>query len=111
MVPAVLRFIDTRGGSRNSHYVNHSVRGSRPPDRWRFSPPRFDLPRLRIRLISHPKVVASPIRPTPGATHYVVTMPHRPFSPSAKLLIPDPSPAQAHLAHAIAATLACTYSQ
>ena len=28
MVPAVLRFIDTRGGSHNCHYVNPSTRGS-----------------------------------------------------------------------------------
>ena len=27
-----------------------------------------------------------------GTTHYVVTMPQRPFSPSARLLIPDCGP-------------------
>ena len=64
-----------------SHYVNHSVREIRPPARWRFSLARFDLPRLRMRRISHPQVVASPIQPTPCAAHYVVAMPHRPFSP------------------------------
>ena len=84
-----LRLIDTRLGSLNCHYVNRSVRGSRPPAKWRISLARFDLPRLRMRRISHPQVVASPIRPTPGATHSVATMPYRPFSPSARLLIPD----------------------
>ena len=42
-----------------------------------------------MRRISHPQVVVSPIQPTPGATHYVVTTPHRPFNSSARLLIPD----------------------
>ena len=111
MVPAVLRFIDTRGGSRNSHYVNHSVRGFRPPAGWRISPARFDLLRLRMRRISRPQVVASPIRPTPGATHSVITRRHPAFTPSARLLIPDPGPAQAHFAHAAPAALAGSYSQ
>ena len=80
LIPSVVR--------QKDHYVNRSVRGFRPPAGWRISPPRFDLPRLRMRRISHPQAVASPIQPTPGATHYVVTMPHRPFGPSARLLIP-----------------------
>ena len=80
---------DTRFASHKGHYVNQSVRGSRSPAKWRISLARFDLPRLRMRRISHPQVVASPIRPTPGATHSVATMPYRPFSPSARLLIPD----------------------
>ena len=83
------RLIDTGCGSHSCHYVNRSVRGSRPPAKWRISLARFDLPRLRMRRISHPQVVASPIRPTTFATHYVATMPYRPFSPSARLLIPD----------------------
>ena len=40
----VLRFIDTRVGSPNCHYVNHSVRGFRPAAGWRISSPRFDPP-------------------------------------------------------------------
>ena len=84
-----LGLIDTRGDSPKGHYVNRFVRGFRPPAGWRISPPRFDPPRLRMRRISHTQVVASLIPPTPGAAHYVVSMPHRPRSPSARLLIPD----------------------
>ena len=80
--------------SQKGHYVNRSVRGFRPPARWRISPPRFDLLRLRMLRIKHPDIVAALIPCTPCATHYVVAMPHRPFSPSARLLIPNCGPEQ-----------------
>ena len=102
---------DTGGASYNCHYVNWFVRGFRPPAGWRISPPRFGPSRLRMHHIIHPQVVAPAIQSTPNATHCVVTMPHQPFNPSAKLLIPDYGPARAPFAHAISATLAHTYSQ
>ena len=87
-------FIDTRRGSAKGHYVNRSVREICPPAGWRFSPPRFDLPRLRMRHIIRPRVVAPAIHSTPVATHSVATIAHLAFSLAGTILIPDSAPPQ-----------------
>ena len=92
MVPAVLRFIDTRGGSPKGHYVNRFVRGFLPPARWRFSSPRFEPSRLRIRRIIRPQVVTPAIQSAPDATHSVATIAHLAFSLAGTILIPDCAP-------------------
>ncbi len=89
MVPAVLRFIDTRGGSRNGHYVNYPVRGVRPAAPFRFPPPRFEPSRLRMRHIIRPQVVASAIHSSASATHFVLAVPHRTSSLAGTILIPN----------------------
>ena len=88
----VLRLIDTRCDSPNSHYVNHSVRGFRPPGSRRISSARFGPSRLRMRRIIRPRVVAPAIKSTPDATHSVATITHRAFSLAGTILIPDCAP-------------------
>ena len=85
---------DTGGASYNSHYVNRFVRGFGPPGSRRISSACFGPSRLRMRHIIRPRVVASPIRPTPGATHYVATIAHLACSPAGTILIPDYAPPQ-----------------
>ena len=89
-----LLLIDTRRGSHNCHYVNHSVRGFLPPARWRFSPPRFGPSRLRIRHIIRPRVVAPAIQSAPYAADSVATIAHLAFSLAGTILIPDCAPPQ-----------------
>ena len=88
----VLRLIDTLVSSPKSHYVNRFVREIRPPARWRFSPPRFEPSRLRMRHIIRPQVVAPALHSTPVATHSVATIAHLAFSLAETILIPDCAP-------------------
>ena len=76
MVPAVLRFIDTRGGSHKGHYVNHSVRGFRPTGSRRISSARSGPFKLRMRHIIRPQVVAPAIQSAPDAADSVATIAH-----------------------------------
>ena len=88
------RLVDTRGGSRKGHYVNHSVRGFRAPGSRRISSARFGPSRLRIRRIIRPQVVAPAIQSAPVATHSVATIAHLAFSLAGTILIPDCAPPQ-----------------
>ena len=69
-----IRLIDTRLASHRGHYVNHSVRGFRPPARWRISPPRFEPSRLRMRHIIRPQIILPAIQCNPDTTHSVAAM-------------------------------------
>ena len=81
---------DREGGEEfKGHYVNRSVRRSRPPSSRRISPPRFEPSRLRIHHTVHPQLVAPAIHGSPGATHSVVAMPHQTFNLAGAILIPD----------------------
>ena len=83
---------DTGGASYNSHYVNQSVRGSRPPAGWRISPPRFEPSRLRMRHIIRPRVVVPAVKSARVATHFVATIAHLAFSLAGTISIPDCAP-------------------
>ena len=76
------------------HYVNHSVRGFRPPARWRIASARFDLPRLRMRCIIRPRVVVPAIPSAPVAAHSIASMLYEVSRPSGTFLIPDCTPAE-----------------
>ena len=67
---------DTGDASYKGHYVNRSLREICPPAGWRFSPPRFEPSRLRMRIIIRPRVVVPAIHSTPVATHSVATIAH-----------------------------------
>ena len=76
------------------HYVNQFVRRFLPPARWRFSSPRFEPSRLRMRIIIRPRVVAPAIQSAPNATHCVATIAHLAFRLAGTILIPDCAPPQ-----------------
>ena len=84
--------IDTRRGSRNCHYVNHSVRGFGRPGSRRISSARSGPFELRMLRIIRPQVVAPAIQSTPVATHSVATIAHLAFSLAGAILIPDCPP-------------------
>ena len=69
-------------------------RGFLPPARWRFSPPRFEPSRLRMRHIIRRRVVVPAIQSAPVATHSVATIAHLAFSLAGTILIPDCAPPQ-----------------
>ena len=93
IMPA-LRLIDTRCGSHNCHYVNHSVREFRRPGSRRISSTRFGPSRLRMRHIIRPQVVAPAIQSTPVAADSVATIAHLAFSLAGTILILDCAPPQ-----------------
>jgi hypothetical protein len=103
--------IDTRRGSHRGHYVNRSVRGIRPPAGWRFSPPRFEPSRLRMRCIIHPRVVVPAIQSAPVATHSVATIAAPGIQPCGDRSDTGLRPAPAPFARVLSPAPAGSYSQ